>query len=97
MAKSVPAALKGGAKVSNKTKISIVGLGYVGLPLAVALARSFDVIGFDVNKERVKELRHGHDRTMEIDTPALRASSMRFTTDINDTRDADIHIVAIRF
>ena len=95
MAKTKPSALKGHDKVSSKTKISIVGLGYVGLPLAVALARSFDVIGFDVNKERVKELRQGFDRTMEIDTPNLRASSMRFTTDINDTRDADIHIVTV--
>ena len=83
MANSAPAALKGGDKVSGKTKLSIVGLGYVGLPLAVALAKSFDVVGFDVNKDRVEELRHGHDRTMEIDTPALRASSVRFTTDIN--------------
>ncbi|MCF8466245.1 MAG: nucleotide sugar dehydrogenase [Sneathiella sp.] len=95
MAKSVPAALNGRDKVSNKTKISIVGLGYVGLPLAVALAKSFDVIGFDVNEERVGELRHGLDRTFEIDTPSLRASSMRFTTDINDTRDADVHIVTV--
>tara|TARA_R110002110_G_scaffold74996_6_gene198309 strand:+ start:11979 stop:13289 length:1311 start_codon:yes stop_codon:yes gene_type:complete len=95
MAKTKPAALKGHDKVSSKTKISIVGLGYVGLPLAIALARSFDVIGFDVNKERVKELRQGFDRTMEIDTPNLRASSVRFTTDVNDTRDADIHIVTV--
>ncbi|MCC3303861.1 nucleotide sugar dehydrogenase [Sneathiella sp. HT1-7] len=95
MANSAPAALKGGDKVSGKTKLSIVGLGYVGLPLAVALAKSFDVVGFDVNKDRVEELRHGHDRTMEIDTPALRASSVRFTTDINDTRDADVHIVTV--
>ncbi|MAL79159.1 MAG: UDP-N-acetyl-D-galactosamine dehydrogenase [Sneathiella sp.] len=95
MVHTAPAALKGGNKVSVKTKISIVGLGYVGLPLAVALARSFDVIGYDVNANRVKELRQGHDRTMEIDTPSLRASSVRFTTDINDTRDADIHIVTV--
>mgnify|MGYP003109028269 FL=1 len=95
MVHTAPAALKGGNKVSGKTKISIVGLGYVGLPLAVALARSFDVVGYDVNENRVKELRQGHDRTMEIDTPSLRASSVRFTTDINDTRDADIHIVTV--
>ncbi|TNE41535.1 MAG: nucleotide sugar dehydrogenase [Alphaproteobacteria bacterium] len=95
MAKTVPSALKGRDKVSSKTKISIVGLGYVGLPLAVTLAKHFDVIGFDVNTERVKELRQGYDRTFEIDTPALRASSMRFTTDIADTKDADIHIITV--
>ncbi|MCR9212705.1 MAG: nucleotide sugar dehydrogenase [Proteobacteria bacterium] len=95
MANTQPAALNGAGKVSNKTKISIIGLGYVGLPLAVALARSFDVIGYDVNEERVEELRRGLDRTFEIDTPMLRASSMRFTTDIAETSDADIHIVTV--
>lgn len=76
-------------------KISVVGLGYVGLPLAVALARSFDVIGFDVNEARVSELRHGLDRTFEVDAPSLRASSMRFTMDVADTHDADIHIITV--
>jgi UDP-N-acetyl-D-galactosamine dehydrogenase len=95
MATSLPAALKGRDKVSSETKISIVGLGYVGLPLAVALARRFDVIGYDLNMERVNELRQGVDRTFEIDTPMLRASSMRFTTDISETSDADIHIVTV--
>jgi len=95
MVKSVPAALLGRDKVGSKTKISVVGLGYVGLPLAVALARSFDVIGFDVSKDRVDELRQGMDRTFEIDTPLLRASSMRFTTDIKDTADADVHIITV--
>src|SRR5690606_13001928 len=95
MVNTAPAALKGGDKISSKTKISIVGLGYVGLPLAVALARSFDVIGLDVNENRVRELRQGHDRTMEIDPPALRASSVRFTTSVEDTADADIHIITV--
>jgi UDP-N-acetyl-D-galactosamine dehydrogenase len=82
-------------KVSNNTVISIVGLGYVGLPLAVALARHFNVIGFDISESRISELKSGHDRTFEIDTPVLRASSMRYTQDINETADADIHIITV--
>ncbi|WP_199899218.1 nucleotide sugar dehydrogenase [Sneathiella glossodoripedis] len=82
-------------KVSSKSVISVVGLGYVGLPLAVALARHFSVIGFDISDSRVKELQNGYDRTFEIDTPVLRASSMRYTQNIADTADADIHIITV--
>ncbi len=84
-----------GSILSHNCVISVVGLGYVGLPLAVALARRFDVVGFDISEERVSELKRGYDRTFEIDTPALRASSMSFTTDISETSDADIHIVTV--
>lgn len=76
-------------------EISVIGLGYVGLPLAVALARKFSVIGFDISESRVEELKSGHDRTFEIDTPVLRASSMGFTTDIAETASADLHIVTV--
>ncbi|WP_169566498.1 nucleotide sugar dehydrogenase [Sneathiella limimaris] len=75
--------------------VSVVGLGYVGLPLAVALARQFKVIGYDISGSRVKELKGGYDRTFELDSPALRASSMTFTTDISETKDADVHIVTV--
>ncbi len=85
----------GGLELSGKTGISIIGLGYVGLPLAVALARHFDVIGYDISEERVAELKQGHDRTFEIETPVLRASSMAFTTDISETASADIHIITV--
>ncbi|MEH6404122.1 MAG: nucleotide sugar dehydrogenase, partial [Sneathiella sp.] len=95
MSNSIPAALHGGDKVSRKTAISIVGLGYVGLPLAVALARKFDVVGFDISEARVDELNNGFDRTFEIDQPILRASSVRYTTQIAGTSDADIHIVTV--
>jgi len=90
-----PTALKNGDKVSGTTLISVVGLGYVGLPLAVALSKHYSVIGFDISEERVAELRRGHDRTMEIEAPVLRASSMRYSTDIADTADADIYIVTV--
>lgn len=57
-------------------KIAVVGLGYVGLPLAVALARKFEVSGFDVDAGRISELQSGHDRTREIDEAALEHSCL---------------------
>ncbi|HBM13310.1 MAG TPA: nucleotide sugar dehydrogenase, partial [Rhodospirillaceae bacterium] len=62
--------------------VSVIGLGYVGLPLAVALARHFDVIGFDINRERVAELRAGHDRTGELSAGELADSTLEYIADI---------------
>jgi len=90
-----PSALKGRDAIANDTNISVVGLGYVGLPLAVALSRKFNVIGFDISTSRVSELKDGYDRTFEIEAPILRASSMSYTTDISETKGADIHIITV--
>jgi len=95
MTTTLPSALDAELNVDKKIKISIVGLGYVGLPLAVALSRQFNVIGFDISEARVAELEDGHDRTMEIEPPILRASTMTYTTDITKTADADLHIVTV--
>lgn len=76
-------------------RIVIVGLGYVGLPLAVALARRFDCLGFDINTERVAELRAGIDRTHEVDDEVLRDSSLHYTDRIEDCREATIYIVTV--
>ena len=63
-------------------RIATVGLGYVGLPVALAFARKFaDVVGFDISERRIAELRAGHDRTNEVEPGALAASSLRFTHD----------------
>jgi len=75
--------------------IAVVGLGYVGLPLAVALARHFSVIGFDIDTSRVAELMKGEDRTEEVTSSVLRASAMTLTADVNETRGADIYIVTV--
>jgi UDP-N-acetyl-D-galactosamine dehydrogenase len=75
--------------------IVVIGLGYVGLPLAVALARKFKVVGFDIDEARVAELRGGHDRTHEVDGEALRASSLGTTTDPRECAGADIYIVTV--
>lgn len=76
-------------------KIAIFGLGYVGLPLAIALARKFDVIGFDINPERVGELQAGYDRTREVAQDALVSSSITLTSDPEKCREVDVYIVAV--
>lgn len=75
--------------------VAVVGLGYVGLPLAVALARHFDVIGFDVNSSRVDALRRGHDATREVDGEELAGCRALFTDDPEQLRRAAVIIVAV--
>ena len=65
--------------LENKCRIAIIGLGYVGLPLAVEFAKKYKVIGFDINKERVLELKRGIDYTNEIDTKILVESVNNYT------------------
>ena len=81
--------------MSEVGRIVVVGLGYVGLPLAVALARKFEVIGFDVDSERVAQLRSGHDRTREVDGEELKRTSLALTDSTADCRGADIYIVTV--
>jgi UDP-N-acetyl-D-glucosamine/UDP-N-acetyl-D-galactosamine dehydrogenase len=75
--------------------IIVIGLGYVGLPLAVALARTFRVTGLDIDRGRVEELSHGHDRTHEVDPEILAASPLRLTSEAADCAGADIYIVTV--
>lgn len=77
-------------------KITIVGLGYVGLPLAIAFADKYNVVGFDINKERIDELKNGFDRTKEIqDTFFKTKYPILFTYSIGDTLDSNIYIVTV--
>ncbi|HJS40371.1 MAG TPA: nucleotide sugar dehydrogenase [Sphingomicrobium sp.] len=79
----------------DNPSIVVVGLGYVGLPLAVALARHFEVTGFDVDEERIAELGQDFDRTGEIDDGDLETSTLRLTASGDDIRGADIYIVTV--
>ncbi len=81
--------------MSQPLTVSIVGLGYVGLPLAVALARHFPTIGFDIAKKRIAELKDGIDRTDEVDPQVLRASALRLTHDAADIAPSDVVIVTV--
>ena len=76
-------------------KIAVIGLGYVGLPLAVALARHFDVLGFDISAERVEALRSGTDWTHEVADEELRSAGVRFTADRSDLAGRTVFIVTV--
>jgi len=81
--------------MSNTTTITVIGLGYVGLPLAVALARHFPTAGFDISTERVAELRKGVDRTGEVEPAKLRASTLKLTADTKDIVGQNVYIVTV--
>ncbi|MDX9859688.1 MAG: nucleotide sugar dehydrogenase [Rhodospirillales bacterium] len=76
-------------------RIAVVGLGYVGIPLAVALARHFPVVGYDIKSSRVAELKKGIDRTGEVDSAVLRASSVTLTDRAADMAGSDVLIVTV--
>lgn len=77
-------------------KIGIIGLGYVGLPLAVEFGKVMDVVGFDINRTRIDELKKGHDRTREVEGAELaEAKGLTFTSSLEDLRPANIYIVTV--
>jgi len=81
--------------MTDTLKIVVVGLGYVGLPLGVALAKRFDTIGLDIDAGRIDELKRGEDRTREVEPERLRASPLKLTADPEDARGADVYIVTV--
>ena len=78
-------------------KIAIIGLGYVGLPLAHAFAKKYDVIGFDINQSRIDELQSGYDRTLELNDAQLLEvkESLTFSTTLEDIKQSNIFIVTV--
>jgi UDP-N-acetyl-D-glucosamine/UDP-N-acetyl-D-galactosamine dehydrogenase len=76
-------------------KVAVVGLGYVGLPVAVAFGLRAPIVGFDINATRIAELQRGHDRTGEVADTELRAAQVRYTDRIDELRAADFFIVAV--
>lgn len=74
-----------------EVKIGVVGLGYVGLPLAVHLAEHFDVTGFDINLNRVKSLQNGVDFTNEVGSEALASSDLKITHQLNEIASCILH------
>jgi len=80
----------------DKAKIAVVGLGYVGLPLAVEFGRCRDVLGFDINVARVAELRGGQDATLEVSPDELKAARrLKFSSDPRDLADCQVFIVTV--
>lgn len=77
-------------------KLGIIGLGYVGLPLAVEFGKVLDVIGFDINTKRIHELQKGKDRTLEVEREELlQATRLNYTSDINELNSVDIYIITV--
>lgn len=76
-------------------RIAVIGLGYVGMPLAAALSRHYEVLGFDVDGGRVAELREGRDRTGELDAAALRDSQIRLSSSEADLAGSDVYIITV--
>ena len=79
----------------RRKPLAVVGLGYVGLPLAVAFSHHFDVVGFDISERRIEELKSGHDHTREVPEDKLQAAKIRFSTDPAVLRDCAVIIVAV--
>ena len=79
----------------NDLKIAVIGLGYVGLPLAVALARSYPTVGFDISKQRVAGLQQGVDYTEEVDPALLRASTVTITDTLDDLTSCNLFIITV--
>jgi len=80
---------------THNRKISVVGLGYVGLPVAVEFGKTRQVIGFDINSIRIDELKQGIERTNEVEADDLAATDILFTCDASDLKKADFHIIAV--
>ena len=77
-------------------KIAIIGLGYVGIPLAVEFGKLTKTIGFDIDKSRINELKSGYDRTLEMSNDDLLSSKkLEYTTNINDIKNCNIYIITV--
>ena len=81
---------------AKDTRIAVIGLGYVGLPLAVEFGKRYLTTGFDINRSRIAALISGHDSTLEVDTAALEsAAHLSYTTDVDKLKTCNIYIVTI--
>lgn len=83
---------------TSKTKICVIGLGYVGLPLARLFSTKYETVGFDMNRARVDALNAGHDATLEVSDELLQsalANGFRCTADVEDIRDCNFYVVAV--
>ncbi|MEL6648926.1 MAG: Vi polysaccharide biosynthesis UDP-N-acetylglucosamine C-6 dehydrogenase TviB, partial [Pseudomonadota bacterium] len=82
--------------ISETSTLAIIGLGYVGLPLAVEFGRHRPTLGFDINKGRIAELEGGYDRTREVEADDLAAAShLSFTSELSDLAAAQVYIVTV--
>ncbi|MGL5766586.1 MAG: nucleotide sugar dehydrogenase [Sarcina sp.] len=81
--------------IKKEEKVAVIGLGYVGMPLAVAFAKKVKVVGFDLNKEKINQYMIGKDVTKEVGDEELKKSTVEFTSDENKIKECKFHIVAV--
>src|SRR5699024_9864521 len=79
----------------KQEKMSIIGLGYVGMPIGIAFAKHLDVIGFDINEDKINQYKEGMDATLEVADQAIQETTLEFTNDVARLQDALFHIVAV--
>lgn len=81
----------------SESKLAIIGLGYVGLPLAVEFSKKFPTIGYDIDRLRIQELEQGHDRTLEVKDDLLSSAkkNLGYSSNIKDTKDCNIYIITV--
>ena len=85
-----------GGNMGVREKVGVIGLGYVGLPVALAFARKFPgTVGFDIHREKVDELRRGHDRNQEHSVDTLRSTTLQMTSSADDLRHCTLFVVAV--
>lgn len=81
--------------LAKKSKLAVIGLGYVGMPIAVQFAKKIDVIGFDINSKKIAEYKKGHDVTNEVGNEELKKTSLFFTSNESDLKNINFFIVAV--
>jgi UDP-N-acetyl-D-galactosamine dehydrogenase len=81
--------------IRKETKLSVIGLGYVGLPIALEFAKKIKVIGFDIRPERIELMKKGIDPSNELTSAAFKDTDILFTSDLNDLKEASFHIIAV--
>ena len=84
------------SRIQNRDAcIAVIGLGYVGLPLAIEFSKKYPTVGFDLNKERIKQLQEGIDKTLEVDKKELNAANLTYITDVTDIGDCNTYIITV--
>ena len=80
----------------SKTRIAVIGLGYVGYPLALELSKKYPVIGYDLDKDRIKELENGYDRTKETKIEEVTSfNQLSLTSSLNKIKDSNVYIITV--
>ena len=82
-------------KQLHDIQVSVTGLGYVGLPVAVHMAKKFKTVGFDVNQSRIDELNKGQDSTLEVEPKDLKEANIKFSSNASDLKECNFHIIAV--